>query len=333
MRAARVRVGLTAAAAVVALAGCSGNPNALAPRGQGAREIANLWWLMFGLATVVSLLVIGLLIGTWVRSRRPDDEHEVMDEQAGRRWILYGGIVLPVVVLLPVSFVTVRTGARIANPPLTGTMQVEVVGHQFWWEVRYLGTDAVTANEIHIPTDTEVELLLSSADVVHSFKVPNLQGTMDLNPHEVNSLVIDAHEAGTYRGFCGEYCGLQHTGMQLLVVAQEPDEFETWLEANAAPRPPPDGELAERGEELFGALGCAGCHAVRGTAYDGAVGPDLTHLASRQTLGAAVVENNRGNLSGWVSNPQHIKPGNLMPPSLVDGEELQALLAYLEGLE
>jgi cytochrome c oxidase subunit II len=328
----RRRLALLAPLAVVT--GCSGNPNALNPLGQGAREIANLWWAMFILATLVSILVIALLLlAAWRNRRSAAEPEDKLDERGGRLWILYGGVLLPVVILLPLSFVTVRTGARLAAPPGVGTIQIEVIGHQFWWEVRYPGTDAVTANEIHIPVDTKVELLLSSADVIHSFKAPNLHGTLDLNPHETNSLVIDAFEPGEYWGVCGEFCGIQHARMQFLVIAQEPDEFEAWLERESAPRRQPPSELAAEGEELFASLGCASCHAVRGTPYDGAAGPDLTHFASRRTLGALVAENNRGNLGGWIANSQNLKPGNLMPPSVLDSDQLQALITYMEGLE
>jgi cytochrome c oxidase subunit II len=317
-------------------AGCSGNPNALNPQGQGALEISNLWWLMITLATLVSILVIALLVGSWWRGRRPLRPHAVDEataDERGRRWIVWGGVIMPVLILVPVSFVTVRTGARLAAPQDTGDLIVEVIGHQFWFEARYPEAGAVTANEIHIPTNTSVELQLTSADVIHSFWAPNLHGKLDMNPGEVNSLHIDALEAGTYRGFCTEFCGIQHAGMQLIVVAQEPDEFEAWLEANAAPAAEPAGDLAAGGEEVFAAVGCASCHAVRGTAFDAEVGPDLTHFASRRTIGSALVENNRGNLSGWIANPQTIKPGNLMPPTPLSAEQLQALLAYLEGLE
>jgi cytochrome c oxidase subunit 2 len=317
-------------------AGCAGNPNALNPQGQGAAEISNLWWLMITLATLVSILVIALLVGTWVRGRRPlrpGAVDEVTADERGRRWILYGGVIMPVLILVPVSFVTVRTGARLAAPQDTGDLIVEVIGHQFWFEARYPDAGVVTANEIHIPTGTNVELQLTSADVIHSFWVPNLHGKLDMNPGEVNSLHIDAREAGTYRGFCTEFCGIQHAGMQLIVVAQEPDDFEAWLEANAAPATEPTGDLAAEGEAAFAEVGCAACHAVRGTGWDADIGPDLTHFASRKTIGSALVENNRGNLGGWIANPQSIKPGNLMPPTPLDADQLQALLAYLEGLE
>lgn len=319
-----------------AVAGCSGDPSALNPRGQGASEIANLWWLMLILGTAVAVLVVALLVGTWWRGRRPVRPHEhdeATAEARGRRWILLGGVVLPVVILVPLSFVTVRTGARLAGAQDTGELIIEVTGHQFWFEVRYPGTDAVTANEVHIPTGTRVELQLTSADVIHGFSAPSLHGKLDMNPGEVNSLHIDAAEPGTFRGFCTEFCGLQHSGMQLIVVAQEPEEFEAWLEATAAPRADPPSALAAEGEAVFGTVGCSSCHTVRGSAHDGRLGPDLTHIGSRQTLGAALVENNRGNLGGWISNPQSVKPGSLMPPTPLEPEELLALIAYLEGLD
>ena len=324
------------AVAALVLGGCRGNPDMLDAAGTGAREIAVLWWVMFALGTAVAVLVVALLVRT---ARRPagevadgpvDDED---DERRGHRWILYGGVVLPVVVVLPISLLTLVIGDRLWSQGADGVLDVELVGHQFWWEVRYPDTGAVTANEIHIPVGEDVRISMTSEDVIHSFWVPNLHGKIDLIPGEDTHIVIDADRPGRYEGLCAEFCGIQHTHMKLLVVAHPPEEFEAWLANESADAAPPASGAAADGAEAFATLGCASCHAVRGTDAGGRVGPDLTHIASRLTLGANTIPNTRGNLGGWIANPQQIKPGNRMPPTVLDAEQLRALLAYLEGLE
>lgn len=317
------------------VAGCGGGePNALDPAGTGAREIAVLWWVMFALGTAVAVLVVVVLL----RSARrrpvgPEGTDRDDEERRGHRWIVLGGIVLPVVVVLPISLLTLVIGDRLWSQGGDDVLDVELVGHQFWWEVRYPETGAVTANEIHIPVGRDVRITMTSEDVIHSFWVPNLHGKMDLNPGEETRIVIDAERAGRYEGLCAEFCGIQHAHMKLLVVAHPEARFEAWLARESADAEPPASDAASEGAEAFATLGCASCHTVRGTDAVGDVGPDLTHIASRLTLGANTIPNTRGNLGGWIANPQGIKPGNRMPPTVLDAEQLRSLLAYLEGLE
>jgi cytochrome c oxidase subunit 2 len=168
---------------------------------------------------------------------------------------------------------------------------------------------------------------------VHNFWVPELQGKFDLIPGRTQATWLQADEPGVFQGMCAEYCGMQHAKMRFVVVALPPDEYAAWAERQRQPAPAPADELALRGQQLFLGSACVYCHAVAGTNATSRFGPDLTHLASRRTLAAGVLENNRGNLAGWILNPQTLKPGNKMPPTALDGEELQALLAYLESLE
>lgn len=337
---------LPTVAGLLALSACGDDPSALAPRGTGAREIAVLWWVMFALGTAVMALVVVVLVRAGRRrpATAPDapapatggggpDAADPAVERAGNRWILWGGVVLPVVVVVPLSFLTLVIGQRLWTLSTDDALEIEVVGHQYWWEVRYPETGAVTANEIHIPVGRNVHIRMTSEDVIHSFWVPSLHGKMDLTPGEETDIVIDADRPGTYEGLCAEFCGIQHTHMKFLVVAHEEDDFAAWLERESADAAAPRTERAERGAEVFAEVGCASCHAVRGTDARGVAGPDLTHVGSRLTLGANTIPNNRGNLGGWIANPQRIKPGNLMPPSVLDGDELLALIDYLEGLE
>jgi cytochrome c oxidase subunit II len=309
-------------------------PNALDPRGFGAREVAELWWIIFGLGTAVFVVVTALLLFVVYRRRVNRSEEEVdLEEVSGTPWILGGGIVVPFIILMVTYGFSLNTLTKLSNPPQPPVVTIEVLGHRWWWEVRYPEYGIVTANEIVIPAGRPVEILLSSDNVIHSFWVPQLHGKLDMTPGRVDSMWLQAERPGVYRGLCAEFCGLQHSKMQFLVIAQEPDEFNTWLARQQQPAPEPVDDLTFRGQQVFFSAACVYCHTIRGTPATGVLGPDLTHLASRRTLAAAVIENNRGNLAGWIVDPQNVKPGNLMPPTPLDAADLQALLAYLGTLE
>lgn len=308
------------------------SPSIFNPQGPAANMVANLSWLMFGLAGAVFLLVMGVLILGLVRSRPGVSVHESNPAQ-DRRFIIFGGLLMPAVVLGIVYVSAIWTMRALAAPAEADEIVVEIVGHQFWWEIHYPDFEVTTANEIHIPAGQPVRLRLASADVIHSFWVPELHGKIDLIPGQVNGFWLQADEPGVYLGFCAEFCGIQHAKMLLRVIAEPPERFAAWLEHQAGPAAAVTTPELEEGQQVFFESGCINCHTVRGTNASGTEGPDLTHLASRLTLAAGILENNRGNLGGWVVNPQHLKPGNHMPPSNLTGPELQALLTYLESLE
>jgi cytochrome c oxidase subunit 2 len=211
-----------------------------------------------------------------------------------------------------------------------------VTAQQFWWELRYRGTEGletvITANELHVPVGRTVEVRLHSIDVIHSFWVPALQGKLDAIPGKTNVTWIRAERPGTFPGQCAEYCGMQHALMRLLVVAQPDAEFTRWLEGQARPAAAPSDERTQRGAGLF-LLHCARCHAIRGTpASFGLGGPDLTHVASRRTLAAGTLANVKGNLAGWIADPQTLKPGNRMPRIPLAAEDFHAVLEYVGSL-
>lgn len=333
----RTNARVLAGAALLAFTGCNGPHSMLDARGTGAERVADLWWVLFWLgAFVFAAVTVLLLVGIYRRSRWPADrEHEARPGT----WIGLGGVAIPAVILFVVLVFTVRVMAEYSGTSReaeAGGMRIRVLGHQWWWEVQYLDTlpsrIARTANEIHIPVGRPVQLLLESRDVNHSFWVPKLQGKIDLIPGQTNTLWIQANEPGVYRGQCGEYCGEQHAHMAFLVIAEPEDRFEQWLEEQLQPAREPQDSLGRRGQQVFQESGCALCHAVRGTIANARVAPDLTHLASRQTLAAGTIPNTRGYLGGWISNPQAIKPGNRMPAMPLSGPDLQALLTYLESL-
>jgi cytochrome c oxidase subunit 2 len=212
-------------------------------------------------------------------------------------------------------------------------LTIDVTGFQWWWEVRYGDAAVTTANEIHLPVGQPVDVRLTSHDVIHSFWVPQLHGKLDVNPGHITTLRLIADEPGVYWGECAEYCGIQHANMRLVVVVEAPEAFQQWLARMQQPAAVPGEALAQRGQDVFLSSNCLFCHRVSGTDATGELGPDLTHVASRLTLGAGVAANTRGSLGGWVADPHSLKPGVLMPPSDLSGEDLQALLAYLETLE
>jgi cytochrome c oxidase subunit 2 len=213
------------------------------------------------------------------------------------------------------------------------TEHITIIGHQYWWEVRYDGTDALTANEFHIPVDEDVAITLESADVVHSLWVPELGPKRDLIPGRVSEITWHAEQTGRYRGQCAEFCGLQHANMAFYVVVEPRDSFDEWLALQESDAAEPSTQAERAGLDAFVEQPCASCHAIRGTEADGDLGPDLTHLASRETIGAGVARLDRGHLGGWISDSQSLKPGNLMPPITLSPEQLQSLLAYLESLK
>ncbi|MGI9119478.1 MAG: cytochrome c oxidase subunit II [Acidimicrobiales bacterium] len=319
---------LVAGILAVVACGDSSSPSALDPKGDEADRLAGLWWLLFGLATAVFLVVTAFIVVGLVRGRGTS-------EGKGSRigdgtFIGVGGLIVPVAVLAVVAVATVGTTKELRRPA-PDPVRIDVVGKRWWWDVRYPGTAVVTANEIHVPVGRPVELALASDNVIHSFWVPQLAGKVDMIPGQRNLLRFTVTEAGTYRGQCAEYCGLQHGRMAFLVIADQPADFDRWMAARRSPPPPPTG-LAAAGRDVLETTSCAGCHRVQGTTAQGVIGPDLTDFGSRSTIGALTVPNDRGNLGGWIANAQSIKTGSLMPPISVDPDELQALLAYLESL-
>lgn len=307
--------------------------SALDPQGPVAADAANLWWLMFALGAVIFVLVVGIMLVAVLRRVRDQGAGDPdAEERSGVRWITVGGIILPLVVLGVVLAYTLRVTEALTNPEPTD-LTIEVYGRRWWWEIHYPDNGVITANEIHIPVGVPVQLHLQSADVIHSFWVPQLHGKIDLNPYQRNTIQLQADEAGTYHGQCAEFCGRQHANMRIFVVAQPADVFEAWLAAQGENAEEPEDELAQQGQQVFIESECAYCHSIRGVSEGNNLGPDLTHLASRETIAAGMFDNNRGNLAGWIIDAQQLKPGSLMPTQNLTGEELQALLAYLDSLD
>jgi cytochrome c oxidase subunit 2 len=316
------------------LAGCGqeGTPSVLDPQGPGARRIEGLWWLMLWISVAVFGVVLAFLVAAVVKARRKEAVPSAQPRW-GEQFVVIAGIVVPSLVLIAVFVVSLRDMAALSSPEREPRITIEVVGHDWWWEVVYQESGAVTANEIHIPVGEPVELELTTDDVIHSFWVPQLQAKTDLIPGQTNEMWLEADEPGRYRGQCAEYCGLQHANMIFYVVAEPAADFQRWLSEQAANASDPQDLSAAAGREVFLDNTCAGCHTIRGTEADATLGPDLTHLAGRDTIAAGVLDNTRGDLASWIVDPQGVKPGATMPPTTLTADELENLLDYLEQLE
>jgi cytochrome c oxidase subunit 2 len=305
-------------------------PSVLDPAGPGARHIATVWWTMFALAVVVYIVVGGFIVWSALRGRRSEDGRSSAISDHAFIWI--GGIAAPVVILAVLATMTVRAATAL-DRPRGAALRVDVVGYQWWWQVVYPKQAIVTANELHVPVGRPIEVALKTADVIHSFWVPQLNGKLDLIPDHVNTLRFRADKPGVYRGECAEYCGLQHANMNFVVVAVPPAEFERWVTRRQQTPPGPTDELTARGQAAFMRAPCAGCHAIKGTTAVGSVGPDLSDVGARLYLGAGTVPNRRAFMEQWIVDAPHLKPHVLMPPIELSAAERVAIAAYLESLE
>ena len=309
-------------------------PSIFAPVSTPASAIRELAFFVLALTGAIFLVVTALVVYTLVRfGRRRDDDGSEPPQVYGSARIELAWTVVPFLLVVVLALVTTRYIYGIegrAQPP--EALEVTVVGNQWWWEIRYPKLGIVTANEIHVPAGDATRpapafITLQSADVVHSFWIPQLAGKMDVIPNKTNRTWIDPREPGVYVGQCAEYCGVQHAWMLLRVVVQPRDEFDRWVatqQASAASE-----SATHAGARLFTSLACINCHTVRGTPANGVFGPDLTHLMSRHTLGAGVARNTPETLRAWVEDPEAMKPGALMPPMKLSRDELTELTAYL----
>jgi cytochrome c oxidase subunit 2 len=321
------------------VSGCDGQQDALAPKSHQARDIASLFWWMMGAAFVGMGVIVFLLLLAWKRRHRRGIGSDTEGDKPGERFawfvVVGAGVVLPIVLLATLFVVSDILVIRTTQAPAASStrLTIQVIGHQWWWEVRYPGTKAVAANEIHIPVRTPVRVEVRTADVIHSFWVPELNRKIDAIPGRQNVVEVDADAVGRYRGACAEFCGLQHTHMAMYVFADPPAVFERWLANQAAPAATAMSAQAQLGERVFTQGSCSSCHTIRGTAATGSVGPDLTHLATRNTLAALTIANTRRDLSSWIDDSQHVKPGNQMPNIHLSSPHQRALVAYLAGLK
>jgi len=310
-------------------------------RGYGlkAYPVVTLTWGLLLISLAVVVIIAGLGMGALLRRRSApaiglDGRLSVARDEGGLRWI-YIGVAISSVVLIAAAVWTFLTLAAVGDVPASAALTIEVTGHQWWWQVRYLSDDPsrifTTANEIHIPVGEPVRFRLIGADVIHSFWVPALAGKTDVIPGQTNLTWLEAEKPGSYRGQCTEYCGQQHAHMALFVVASPASEFTAWWNSQLRSAPAPASPAIAEGEAAF-RVHCGACHTVRGTGAGGILGPDLSHLMTRQTIAAGTLPNNPGYLSAWIADPQHLKPGSQMPNLDLSGPDLAKIRSFLETL-
>ena len=319
-------------AGIVVLSSCAGTKSALYARGDDAAVIETLAWIMFGGGAVVMALVIGFM--AYAIFRKSERKSKIRPARFMFGW----GIAFPVVVLGVLLVYSARIGAVLSDEVPPDRLVIEVTGHQWWWEIRYVGAtpsrDLVTANELHLPVGRPVQLVLKSSDVIHSFWIPNLAGKQDMIPGRTTELTVTALEPGYAEGHCAEYCGAQHSRMRLQVVMQSPADFEVWLENQRKPAQPPVEPMLVAGQQAFLSSGCPFCHTIRGAGANGKVAPDLTHIGSRRAIAAGTMANTQGNREAWIARAQHFKEEARMPSfNQFEGTELRALAYYLGSLQ
>jgi len=324
--------------------GAFGPQSALDPAANSARIIAGLMRDFTILLGIIFLIVIGVAVASLMRRHRGIEQepleraHLPSPETENRTGRIVGAAsVLTTVILLALIAISASAGKAISDRAIpANALTIEVTGNQWWWYVRYLNDDAsqiiVTANEIHVPVGRPVMIRGTSQDVIHSFWIPDLSGKRDLIPSRITTEWFQAERPGRFRGQCAEFCGLQHAHMAVWVVAEDEASFEAWRRAQLQDAVEPATPSQQVGQQVFLSTACAMCHSIRGTSAHGQVAPDLTHLASRITIAAGTLPNNRGNLAGWISDPQTIKPGNHMATIPLRSDQLQPLLDYLEIL-
>jgi cytochrome c oxidase subunit II len=319
------------------VSGCAGVQSALDPAGPQAERISRLWWLMFWVCLVVFAAVIVALGYALRRGRRREAPDNSPEAESRTTKLIVGSLAVTVIILFLFMIADFSTGRALGSLQSSNAIVIKVTGRQWWWDFEYQDAtpsqNVRVANEIHIPTGHPIKFEMTSQDVIHSFWAPNLHGKTDLLTGYRTVTWLQADRPGAYRGQCAEYCGHQHAHMAFTVVAEPPDKFNAWLDNQRRPAPQPSTAEQQAGERLFLTRACVMCHQIRGTDAGATTGPDLTHLATRRTIAAGTLANNRGSLGAWVVDSQRIKPGNKMPPNELSGEELNALLSYLESLK
>ncbi len=333
----RVKLRLTTAAGAfglgASLAGC-GKQSIVSTHSPQAHNIALLWWWMLAAAVIVFMGAAGLLVLAYFRRGTAGLPFFGERESIPEGMVVLFGVAIPIVALVVLFGVSNVYLIKQTSPPSprSTAMTINVIGHQWWWEVRYPGTSAITANEIHIPVDTRVNVVATTADVIHSFWVPGLNRKVDMVPGRQNRVLLYTSQVGEYRGQCSQFCGLQHAHMSMWVFAQRKPAYRAWLANMASFAHTPTTAQAQAGHQLFMSDQCASCHRIAGTPAQGFVGPDLTHLATRTTLASLTIPNTPSELAAWIANPQAIKPGDRMPDLGLDRGQVSDLVAYLDTL-
>ena len=305
-----------------------------------ARHIERLFSILFCVCFVVYVLtILFFAIGgrrSYTTEEAPLPVIKAPEADAIAKWWVASAVALTTIIVFVILVLSIRTGVFVQDVSAQNSVTVKVTGHQWWWEITYPNSQPdqtiVTANQIHVPVGQRVAVLTNSSDVIHSFWAPSITGKRDLIPGYSTAFSFTVDRPGTYRGQCAEFCGLQHAHMGFSVVAESPEEFETWRQTQLTAAKEPENALEQRGKTVFLTHACIMCHTISGTTAGSHIGPDLTHIASRSESAAGLRPNNVGTLAGWILDPQRMKPGTTMPPNNLSGEDLEALVTYLESL-
>ena len=330
----KVSLPLVATLAALLLGGCGlGKQSTLSPAGPVAQAQLSMLYESLAIMTVIFLVVLGVFVYSLIRFRARKTDQALPKQVHGSTALEIAWTIVPIIIIVVLSITTVHYAFALGTPQTgKGTVQVQVIGHQYWWEFRYPGTGVVTANQLHIPVGEKVNFSLQSADVIHSFWVPQLGGKTDLIPGRTNNLWLEASRAGLYYGQCAQLCGAGHAFMKFTVLAQSPADFQKWLrhmqhDTVSATTPEEKAGLA-----LF-KQNCATCHTIQGTPFQGKLGPNLTAFAERPTIAAGTLPNTAQGLATWLRNPPAVKPGAMMPDLGLSQSQIQSLVAFLQTLK
>lgn len=334
---------LAALGVALSMSACGGIQNVINPAGPQAKNLSDLWWLMFTICSIVFVLVmIALLTSLRHATADPAARSPVIEPphegEARRRNVVIAATSITIVILFVFLIASYLSGRSVtAELAHKNGLSIDLTGHQWWWEARYNDVDSsnifTTANEIHIPVGVPVMFTLHGADVIHSLWVPNLAGKKDLIPGKVNTIWLQADKPGVYRGQCAEYCGLEHARMALWIVAEPQEQFNAWRQNATQQAVAPSTDSQKHGQQVFFHSTCVMCHAINGTPAGSNIGPNLTHVGSRNTIAAATLSNTREHLAQWVKDSQRFKPGNKMPRNDLSDADLNSICDYLQSLK
>lgn len=331
------------AVASVFTTSCEGNQSALDPAGMQSEHLSYLWWVFFLVTAIVYAIVMAVLIVAFFRRRRsaPGSKAEIIPDPASDKRaanVIKGSVAITVITIFALMITSFRAGRAIDSlSSATEPVIIKVTGQQWWWQVEYQdpvpSNTVTTANEIHVPVGRPIKIVLQSTDVIHSFWVPNLHGKRDLIPNYPTTIYFQADKPGTYWGQCAEFCGYEHAKMRFIVKAESPGEFKAWLESARRPAAEPTTDSQRFGRQIFLTSVCNQCHTINGTNASGRIGPNLTHIASREFIASGTLPNTGEHLMRWITDPQAIKPGTRMPMNVYSDDELNALIDYLQSLK
>ena len=315
-------------------AACSGPQTTIDPKSDFADSVHGVYTIVFWLAAIVFVVVLAAVLAISLAFRERPGRAARQFHGNTRLEVLW--TLIPVVIVVIIAVPTIKAIADTSGNPPEEALEIVVTGHQWWFEFRYTGLGITTGNEIHLPVDRAASFKLRSADVIHSFWIPQLVGKMDMVPGHENALWFTPNEPGTYLGQCAEFCGLSHANMRFRVIVDTAADFQAWVANEQADRTEPATDALAAGEQLFLTNACIGCHTIQGTAAAGDLGPNLTHVGARTTIAAGIMENTQENLIRWISNPDGEKPGVVLMPASeeqLSRDQIASIAAYLGSLQ